>query len=79
MMEEKMSMKYSNTGIPILKLSEKIDALKSCMIIELNEDALGHLFDLINHIAPEWRFLGLQGIEELKNYYGKHPCPIEKD
>lgn len=45
---------YSKNGIPILSLTKKLDALKTCALSEESkEDAVGHLLDLIAHLDPD--------------------------
>jgi hypothetical protein len=46
-MNEKIQ--FSERGIPILPLGEKVDALKHCLEQGAHEDALGHLFDLMSY------------------------------
>ena len=78
-----MSIDYGDSprGIPILSLSDKIDALRYCLEMEqdpdgLREDAMGHLMDIIHHIAPGWKFGKFEGISAIAAYYGEHPTPI---
>ena len=70
----------SARGIPILTVSEKCDALKYCMTEDANEDAEGHLWDLINYVYKDINNKPLP-----KNWVkkmveaGRTPTPIEKD
>lgn len=69
-------------GIPILTLRDKLDALRHCLEMPCDgprEDAMGHLLDLMHHIAPGWQFAGLEGIEAIAACYGKKPAPIIED
>jgi hypothetical protein len=70
-------MKYSPQGIPIQSLEEKINSLKYCMERNLDEDSVGHLFDLLYHICPNWKFLRFNTLQEIADYYAEHPTPIE--
>jgi hypothetical protein len=73
-------MQYTNSGIPILNLSEKIAALEYCMKDESSqEDAVSHLFDLLHHMCPGWKFLKFQSLAEIADYYGSDPAPILED
>jgi hypothetical protein len=73
-------MKTSNRGIPILSLDEKLKALRYCLNLpDPREDAMGHLFDLIAHIAPDYKFIDLKGVAAIASHYGAHPTPIEED
>lgn len=67
---------YSDRGIPIVPLNVKLDYLRSCMLGGHDEDAMGHLFDLIHHIAPGYKFSRFDGIKAICDYYGEHPTPI---
>lgn len=75
--------KFDSKGRPILSLSDKIEALEYCIRRKANEDALGHLFDLINLVAPNYIFRGSEagffGIKELQEKYGDPPAPVEMD
>jgi hypothetical protein len=72
---------FDSKGIPILTLEEKLDALKTCMLDGSDEDAMGHLFDLINHLAPDYKFLmdcptatkKFKTLKSICDYYGKRP------
>lgn len=70
---------FSKQGIPILSLNDKIDSLRHCLENDHTEDAMGHLFDLIYHLAPDGKFLCFQSLEEIARYYGSHPTPIVRD
>ena len=70
------SIIFSDRGIPILELREKVAALESCLLSDSKEDSLGHLFDLISFVAPRYKFLKFRGIKALKDWYGKNPTPI---
>lgn len=76
-------MNTDEKGRPILSLSDKIEALEHCIRSKANEDALGHLFDLINLVAPNYIFRGKDfgafGIKELHANYGDPPVPVEMD
>ena len=72
---------YNDRGIPILSLADKIESLKYCLEMPNDpgtprEDAMGHLFDLIHHIAPGYQFGKCSGIAEIAECYGKHPVTI---
>jgi hypothetical protein len=73
----------SDRGIPILSLRDKVESLLYCLEMEqdgpLREDAMGHLFDLIHHIAPGYEFGKLKGIAAIQAVYGSHPTPIVED
>lgn len=74
-----MGLQFSERGVPILTLDRKIEALKACIKDGSREDAVGHLFDLINHVAPGYRLLGYSGIGPLCLKYGSDPTPIAAD
>lgn len=76
---EKPEIKFSEKGIPIFDLDRKIDALKYCIEHGSEEDSMGHLFDLLHHVVPNYRFLDFKNIKQLCDYYGKNPTPIEHD
>lgn len=69
-------MNFSKQGIPILSLDEKIEALKQCLAEEQNEDAVGHLWDIMAHLFPyrKWR---LKTVRKIFKKYGKTPTPIK--
>jgi hypothetical protein len=77
-----MPHEFSDRGIPILSLGEKVDALRYCLEMDIErgghrEDAMGHLFDLIYYIAPGYKFIKFDGIQAIADHYGKHPTPIK--
>jgi len=45
-------MEFSENGIPILTMEEKLDALAYCIKNDDDEDAVGHLVDLLHHLDP---------------------------
>jgi len=73
--------KHDDKGIPILTIEEKINALKYCIDQDADEDAMGHLFDLINYLAPGYKFLmdsptarrKFRTLKSICDYYGKQP------
>lgn len=73
-------MNYSDHGIPILSMSEKLEALKEMIEEEAYDDAAGHLCDLLEFCRSKiitddgMIFANLQSMVK---YYGKHPTPIE--
>ena len=69
-------MNFSKNGIPIVSVEQKVRYLQACLEEGANEDALGHLFDLLNHVAPGYKYLDLKNIQQLAGYYGKNPTPI---
>ncbi len=72
-------------GTPILTLAEKLDALRYCIVGGHNEDALGHLFDLLHHVAPDLTVRdtdgkpNVAGLEDLAKMYGQHPTPLKEE
>jgi hypothetical protein len=76
-------IKCDEKGRPILSLSDKIESLEYCIRRGAKEDALGHLFDLISFVAPNYIFkgedFGFFGIKELQEKYGNPPVPVEMD
>lgn len=75
---------YTEHGAAILTLAEKIVGLYHCIKKGHNEDALGHLFDLLHHVAPDLtvRDVGgepvVVGLEALAEAYGANPAPIKE-
>ena len=45
-------MEFSDNGIPILTMEEKLNALTYCIKNDANKDAVGHLIDLLHHLDP---------------------------
>jgi hypothetical protein len=70
---------FSEHGIPILSLSDKIEGLRYCLENDHPEDAMGHLFDLIYYLAPDGKFLCFENVVEIARHYGSHPTPIVRD
>ena len=72
--------RFSDRGIPILSLHEKLVALASCMARDHHEDAAGHLCDLLElcrqNIHPSVGGM-FNDLNEMVNYYGKYPAPID--
>lgn len=66
-------MEFSERGIPILSLDDKLDALKMCIEDCSDEDAIGHLFDLMYHVIP-YHTPEQMGI--LYDHYGVNPTLI---
>ena len=62
-------------------MKEKIAGLYTCIENGSDEDAIGHLFDLLNYVVPGYSFTGdtwsFKDITELCAYYGSHPTPIK--
>jgi hypothetical protein len=52
-LSEPRKLDYSPRGVPILTVDEKLVALATCIKDEAQEDAIGHLFDLLNYVAPK--------------------------
>ena len=71
--------KYSERGIPILPLADKVDALRTCLLDGSDEDAMGHLFDLIAHLAPGCEFHGFKGLLAIADHYAASPTPINTE
>lgn len=75
------SAKYTEHGVPILTLREKLDALQACLLEEplsqSDEDAMGHLCDIFHHV---WK-MSLQPYFNSKQdaweYYSQYPVPIK--
>lgn len=63
-------------GTSLCQIDEKIERLDHCIHMGFDEDAIGHLFDLINHLAPGYKYGKFKNIKELQEYYGKDPKPI---
>ncbi len=73
-------MRFSKNGVPILTLEKKINALEECIREGYDEDALGHLFDLINHVCPKYKFSKeIKGINALKVEFGSDPVEVLRD
>jgi hypothetical protein len=76
-------MKFSDKGIPILSLEEKVFALSECLYSrERWDDAAGHLCDLLEFCRQRIvdipaRVPVFDGLPEMIAYYGKEPTPIE--
>ena len=79
-------MEFSDRGIPILEVTEKVNALLYCLTADggHNEDALGHLMDLAAHVkeklsapvdlaAEAW---SPDAVRELQENYGASPEPV---
>lgn len=66
----------SPRGIPILPLPAKLRALEYCIENGFIEDALGHLFDLLNFVAPEYRYRDLSSLVLLQAQFGAHPTSV---
>lgn len=68
-----------------IPLRVKIEDLYHCIKKDFHEDALGHLFDLLHHVAPDLVIRGddgkpnVAGLEDLAKMYGQHPAPLEKE
>jgi len=45
-------MGVSENGISILTMEKKLDALAYCIKNDSDEDAVGHLLDLLHHLDP---------------------------
>lgn len=71
-----MEYKFTDRGIPILTLDKKIEALRHCLAKGQDEDALGHICDLLHHVAPGYTFLRFKSAAEIIAYYGADPAPI---
>jgi len=75
---EPRQLTFSDTGCPVFTVNEKIHALRYTLYHEQSEDALGHLFDMIYHVASH--FLGVDwsdvSMAELHRVYGSNPTPI---
>jgi hypothetical protein len=69
--------RHDDMGIPILPLDEKVDALKYCLLSDAAEDAMGHLFDLMHHLAPGWQFGPFRSLQSIADHYGSRPTPID--
>lgn len=61
-------------GLPILRMEDKLEALKSCIDDGFWEDAIGHLADIYAH-AIEYGEIDVSR-EEMFEMYFKHPVPI---
>lgn len=78
-----MSFEFSDRGIPILDTASKVEALQYCLQQGANEDAMGHLFDLMAKIQPTlpvevggqkpW---GREAIIEVFTTYGSSPTMV---
>lgn len=72
--------RFSDSGIPILPVQDKLGGLLTCLVNEHKEDALGHLFDLLNFVAPGYRYEAdtatFANIQELAAHYGANPTPL---
>jgi hypothetical protein len=74
-----MTQKYSANGIPIFDLDRRVQPFRHCLDLpDPREDAMGHLMDLVLHLAPGWSFCGLDGIAAVQAHYGQHPTPIRE-
>jgi len=60
-------------------VQEVIEGLLTCLENGSTEDSIGLLFDLLNHVAPDYNFMDALGIVALKNRYGNNPTPIDKE
>jgi hypothetical protein len=68
-------MKFSDRGIPILSLDDKLDALATCLKNGSDEDSAGHLCDLLALVKAR---LGISHTKLMK-LYGQHPAPIREE
>lgn len=79
-------MTYSETGVPIKSVSEKLVSLAYCMGHDWFEDAAGHLCDLLEYCRKKIRRTAVRehstshpafaDLLELVKCYGEHPTPV---
>ena len=74
--------KMADNGRPMMTLHEKLVALAHCMARDWDEDAAGHLCDLLEHCRQKIRpSVGrpFKNLTEMVKHYGKNPTPIDED
>jgi len=72
--------KYSDKGIPILPLEQKLDAMNYCIKQGSYEDAAGHLCDLLELCRTKiitHNGMMFANLEYMVRKYGEHPTPIK--
>jgi len=76
-----MPNKFSDQGIPILTMQEKLKALAHCLEHGYYEDAAGHLCDLLEYcrqrIQPSSGAM-FSDLEKTVRHYGERTAPIDE-
>lgn len=83
-----MTLEFSDKGIPILTMEEKLGALEYCTHEESWEDVAGHLCDLLEYsrkkIIEQVKLEGgnltseLGSLRGMVGYYGSNPTLIKE-
>ena len=71
---------YSDRGIPIVTLENKLEYLAAMLKEGAYEDAAGHLCDLLELCRNKIRTddgMMFADLKAMVGYYGRHPTPIK--